>query len=226
MQPAYLPWAGYCQRILRSDVHIVLDSVKIGGHTKTQFINRNRVLAPNGSTWLTLPLSKQKSNSLQIKDIFLADTLGWKKKQYETLRHSYAKAGHYPPHDAFFKRFFNSTFTKMIDAITTSTQYLLDVLDCRKPTFFSSQLKVPGTKSELILNLCRAVGASEYISGPFGKDYLNLAAFEQAGIAVTFHDYVPVSYDQTMPGFVPYLSVVDMLFNLGAEQAHALLAME
>jgi hypothetical protein len=46
-----------------------------------------------------------------------------------------------------------------------------------------------GHKSELVLELCRNVGATQYLSGPQGRDYLDLPRFEKAGIEVLYHDY-------------------------------------
>ncbi len=226
MQPAYLPWAGYCQRIMQSDVHIVFDDVKIDWHSKTQFTNRNRILGTSGPLWLSLPIAKQKSADLLIKDIVLAETGNWRKKHYQSLRQGYARARHYQEHDQFLREFFNTPFTKLSEAIKISTEYILNVLNIRTPCYLSSEINAAGTKSALVLNLCRAVGASEYISGPYGRDYLDLASFAKAGISVSFHDFKALAYPQTKPGFTPYLSVLDMIFNVGAKQSRALLSGE
>ncbi len=76
-------------------------------------------------------------------------------------------------------------------------------------------MDVEGTKSQLILNICKASGASTYLSGPFGRDYLDSAAFAHEGIALEFHDYPHPTYRQVYPGFEPYLSALDLLLNHG-----------
>ena len=76
-------------------------------------------------------------------------------------------------------------------------------------------MNVVGAKSELVLNLCRAVSASHYISGPFGREYLDRSVFEEANIGLSFHDYGHPAYSQRFPNFEPYMSVIDLIFNHG-----------
>jgi hypothetical protein len=40
----------------------------------------------------------------------------------------------------------------------------------------------------LLVNLFKSVNASTYISGPSGRDYLNLSLFEEENIGVEFFD--------------------------------------
>lgn len=222
MQPAYLPWGGYVQRIMKSDLHIILDHVQLGGINKTQFTHRNRILTNQGALWLTLPVCKD--SSLPISSLRLNRETKWPVKHSQSLRHNYGKSIHYAAQASFWGRFYSEDFEFLIDAIEASSAYLLGMLDCNTPRVKSSMLGVLDTKADLILNLCRVVNASVYISGPFGRSYLDVAAFERAGIEVVFHDFIPKVYPQTQPGFVPNLSIVDMLFNIGPKAAHALLS--
>ena len=48
----------------------------------------------------------------------------------------------------------------------------------------ASTLSATGTKSELLANICKELDATKYISGPYGKDYLEMKYFE--GIDVEF----------------------------------------
>jgi hypothetical protein len=79
----------------------------------------------------------------------------------------------------------------------------------------SSELDVGGHKAELVLNLCRAVGASTYLSGPLGRDYLDPEPFARAGIRLVFHDYRHPHYAQLAPGFEPFMAGLDLVFNHG-----------
>jgi hypothetical protein len=79
----------------------------------------------------------------------------------------------------------------------------------------ASELESVGTKSALLANLCVEAGAQTYISGPFGREYIDRSVFERAGIELLFHDYAHPVYEQTYPGFEPYMSAVDLLMNAG-----------
>jgi hypothetical protein len=78
---------------------------------------------------------------------------------------------------------------------------------------------IEGKKSDLILNLCRTVRASKYLSGSQGRDYLDTNSFADAGIGVEFQNYVPKPYRQRLKGFIPAMGVVDLLFNEPEPQA-------
>jgi hypothetical protein len=45
-----------------------------------------------------------------------------------------------------------------------------------------------GDRSEKLLNICLQYGATEYLSGPSGKKYLNERIFSESGIKVTYFD--------------------------------------
>jgi hypothetical protein len=71
--------------------------------------------------------------------------------------------------------------------------------------------------------MCRATGADAYLSGVHGRDYLDPAAFERAGVRLRFQEFTCPVYPQCWPGpFVPNLSVVDLLFNCGPDSLQVL----
>ena len=78
MQPAYIPWLGYFDRIAKSDLHVVLDNVTMDKNSKTKFTNRNKSRTPQGWSWLTVPLkSVSKSNEVVINEIEIASGNNW-----------------------------------------------------------------------------------------------------------------------------------------------------
>ena len=70
-------------------------------------------------------------------------------------------------------------------------------------------------KSDRLLSLLNQVGASNYISGPSAKDYLELEKFEAAGISVEFMTYDYPEYPQLYPPFDGNVSILDLLFMVG-----------
>jgi WbqC-like protein family len=216
MQPAYLPWLGYFDRIAGSDLHIVLDHVEADLNSKTKFANRNKIRTKDGWTWLTVPLkTKGRRGSLYLNEIELDEESGWREKHWRTIKGCYGKAPHFAEHQAFFARIFEQPWVRLEPLTRALTGYFLDALGLKTPVRFSSEMGVAGQKSELILNLCREVGATTYISGVFGRDYLDLDSFRSAGIDVVFHEYAHPVYPQSQPGFEPYMSIVDLLVNAG-----------
>ena len=103
------------------------------------------------------------------------------------------------------------------------TAYLLHALNIQTRLLYSSEMDAAGTKSELVLNLCRTTGADTYLSGPFGRDYLDQPSFQAAGINVKYDDYKHPCYPQFHGSFVPHLSIIDLLFNCGHQSREIIL---
>ena len=101
-------------------------------------------------------------------------------------------------------------------------QHLRDLM-IATPLVYSSEMGVGGAKSELVLNLCRATGASTYLSGALGRHYLDEASFAAEEVAVQYQVYVHPVYTQCRPGFEPYMGILDLLFNHGSESRDILL---
>jgi hypothetical protein len=213
-QPAYLPWLGYFHRIAVSDLHIVLDHVQF---EKNSFSNRNKVRTRAGWCWLTVPLqTKGKFGDLALNEVRIADT-DWARRHWETIRQNYAKAPFFREHRAALEGFYARPWERLADLARETTAYQLDALGIRTPLRFSSEMGVGGRKDELVLNLCKAVGASVYLSGPLGRDYLRPELFAEAGIQVAYHDYGHPVYPQCHPGFEPYMAALDLLLNCGPD---------
>jgi hypothetical protein len=212
-QPAYLPWLGYLHRIAVSDLHIVLDHVQF---EKNSFVNRNRVRTAQGPTWLTVPvLTTGRFGELPIESLEIDNGRDWGAKHWQTLKQNYGRAPHFAGHAPFFEALYRRSWTRLADLMREVNGHLMATLGIATPLRASSQLGVGGAKGELVLNLCKAVGAKTYLSGPLGRGYLDPARFAEAGIELRYHDYRHPTYPQRQPGFEPNMSVVDLLFNCG-----------
>ena len=223
-QPAYLPWLGYFDRIAKSDLHIVLDSVQMERNSKTSFTMRNRVRSAAGPVWLSVPVRRAAGADEALIRNALIDGPHWARKHWQTLQQEYRRAPCYEFGRAALEPIYQQPWTRLNDLLSASSARLLNALGITTPLRHSGDLGVASHKSQLVLDLCRAVGATRYLSGPFGRDYLDLPSFEHAGIEVVFHDYVHPVYAQVHGGFEPYLSVVDLLFNHGAASRDILLS--
>jgi hypothetical protein len=212
-QPAYLPWLGYFHRIAVSDAHIVLDQVQF---EKNSFTNRNKVRTREGWCWLTVPVkTASKFGDLCIHEIEIANERQWAAKHWQTLRLNYSKAPFFAQHAAFLEGLYARPWEKLADLTREITAYLLDAFGIKTKLYFSSGMKASGKKDELVLNLCREAGATVYLSGPLGRNYLQEELFREHQIAVRYDDYHHPEYRQVHPGFEPYMAALDLLFNAG-----------
>lgn len=225
-QPEHLPWIGFFNKMSKCDVFVILDNVQ---YRKNYFQNRNKIMGANGPQWLTVPVVNKGHMEKTIMDIEIAceKNLSWKKKYYNSIYYSYKKYPYFSEHITFFENLLKKNHTKLSDFNIEIILYLANFLDINPVFIKASELEVEGSNSSLILNICKSIGATTYISGPSGRDYLNVKEFEDDNIEVIFNDYVhPVYPQKDTSEFVPFLSTFDLLFNVGKDEAIKIIMQE
>jgi hypothetical protein len=220
-QPAYLPWLGYFDRICRSDLHIVLDHVQF---EKNSMVNRNRIRTPADSQMLTVPVQTAgRFGDIAINDMEIFNQGNWARKHWQAIRQNYSKSAYFSAHHDFLADTYARTWRTLNEPLRHLTGYLLTSLGIGTRILYSSDLQVRGKRQDLIMNLCRHVEATTYISGPLGRNYLDSGQFKAAGITLLFHDYQHPVYPQCYPGFESHMSIIDLLFNCGVDSRTILL---
>ena len=165
-QPEHFPYLGFFSKMNEADLLIILDNVN---YRKNYFQNRNKFLNKNGEEeWFTIPVEK-KATSKHIKDVLVGEDNGWRKKLIRQMNMNFGLEI-----DLLENIYYGDN---LIDINMRSIDYCRSLLGLNTEMVFASQLNVEGTKSELLANLCKRVGAKEYVSGPSGKDYLNKEYF-------------------------------------------------
>lgn len=211
-QPAYLPWLGYFDKIRRADLFIYLDSVQF---QKQSFQNRNKIRTADGWTWLTVPVeTKGRLYETPLKDLPINNRVNWRRKHRAAIEMNYRKAPRFEPVMSLLERFYAREWERLSDlcyaTMTAFNRELAVDTEIRK----SSELDaLEGSKSDLLLSICQAVGATSYLSGALGQTYLDVDSFERAGIEVQFQDYRHPVYAQLQPDFLPNMAVIDLLMN-------------
>ena len=181
-QPNYLPWRGFVEKARAADVLVLLDSVPF---SKGSFTNRTRVQAPGKARgewcWLTVPVERPLG---LIRDVRVSQDRKWRHKHRQTLRASYKAQ----PGWAVHKDALNLVFARDWDLLCRLNMvligYLLDAYGVETQVVTSTELGAQGSRSELLADICRRVGATEYLSGASGPKYLDPVPFRRAGIVV------------------------------------------
>lgn len=220
-QPAYNPWLGYVHRIALADVFVFLDTVQF---EKNSFTNRNRVrIGKNSSGWLTVPVLQKRHTRATLQDLKIAPQK-WAPKHLRTLTQNYGKTPHfdsvYPAWEALLSR----PHTYLADLCWEMLQMICRTLVIKTKLVRSSALQTAGKKSDLILNIVSGLKADRYISGPQGRNYLKLEAFQYRSIEVVYHDYQHPRYPQSGTEFIPFLGVFDFLCEVHPEERMSILS--
>jgi WbqC-like protein family len=214
LQPSYLPWLGYFDQLYKSDVFVLYDDVQYDKHG---WRNRNRIKTGTGPLWLTVPVLTHGQGLPTNRDARIDTRQPWARKHLQALRVNYAKAPAFEEVFGALEPVLGRPWTHLIDLNRAVLEMLCRLLGLTRLILLSSELDVPGQKSERLIGLCRALGAGRYLTGDAASDYLDETQFAAHDIRVEYHHYRHPVYAQLHGEFVPYLSVVDLLMNHGRE---------
>ncbi len=213
-QPTYLPWLGYFDLIDQVDRFVVLDSVQF---EKQSWQQRNRIKTPTGLQWLTVPVVFRGRLAQKIQEVEIRES-GFSGSHLRAIELNYRRA-------PFFEKYFgdlkailaDEASPRLADLNFRIIQWLMNCLEIRTPLVKSSEVHCEGKRSQLLVNLCAALGADSYLSPIGSAAYLlaELHLFEQGHIEVSFQHYEHPRYRQQFGEFMPYASVLDLLFNEG-----------
>ena len=217
-QPLLMPWLGYLDRMLKADLFVVLDHVQF---ERRNYQNRTRIRFDGEARWFTVPVVQQSRDERIIDKKIDNSPCGaerwWGSRHYKTLCYAYREARYFDDYAPHLRSIFDSRFENLVDLDLALLDLLRNALDIRTPMVRSSELGVGGRKSELMLNLCLAVGAQVLLGGMGGsRDYLDMDAFERAGVEVRWQQFRHPRYSQCGPQpFIAGLSSIDLLANCG-----------
>ena len=213
-QPNYMPWIGFFSKIAKADIFIILDTAKF---TKNGIIHRNKIRTKESWTWLTIPI-ENKYKGMAIKDVYLPRDRKWWGKHWRLILGNYGKANHFAEYKDFFEKIYSGkNYTRLQELNEVIIFYLFECFDIQPRIIRSSTLNLEPSlaKTDLNLEIAKQVGGDVYISGMGGKKYLEEEKFEKEGIEIRYFEFKPFEYPQRWGGFEPYMSAIDLLFNVG-----------
>lgn len=209
-QPAYLPWLGYFDKLLRSDVFVFLDNVQ---YEKNSFINRNRIKTPQGPIWLTVPVKTKGHTHSTLRDTEIDHSQNWKAKHLNAIRLNYSKAPRFADSFPKLQALYEEEDCLLADMCFRHLQFWLKELGAKKTVVRASTLDIDSKKSDLVYDLCRHFRADHYISGALGRDYLEEEKFAEGGIRIEYQSYRHPAYAQLHGDFLPGMGIVDLWMN-------------
>lgn len=214
MQPYFIPYIGYFQLMRAVDLLVLTDSYK---YTKGGWINRNRIINNGRVTWVTIPLKKSSDLEL-INQKELAPDRNFD-NLLRILHNAYGRTS-----------FFQETF-KIVEQLFQKKEQNLAIflenairtiafelsIDCEIVCLSSLAVRLDGTQTENLIEICKYFGAKNYLNLPGGRSLYNYGDFNKQDIELNFIDPVLNVYPQTIAGFEPGLSIFDMFFNIGLQ---------
>lgn len=225
-QPEYLPWLGFISKAAMGDVYLLLDSVQF---KKQNFQNRNKIRTRcnTGWQWLTVPLTRESTS--RDKKIFEARLANgsWKEEHLRAITFAYSRSPYFSSVFSELETIYNLDWDNLCDLNFHLIQYAFKMFVVDIPVYRTSELidmgyEITGQKTELIISMCRAVGARTFVSGDGAREYLDADMFRQNNINLVFQSFDHPEYTQVHGEFISHMSFVDLLFNHGPRSTEIL----
>lgn len=211
LQSNYIPWKGYFDIISRADIFVIYDEVQ---YTKNDWRNRNLIKTQRGHQWLTIPV-KQESLHQKIKDTNV-DLTNWNKKHWSALKTNYGKSKYFGEYKDIIFSLYENASTNLHEINLSFIQKICEILEIKTKIIDSSILNLKGDKINRLIDACKKLEATNYLSGPAAKNYIDENIFERNAIKIEWMDYGNYKeYDQLFPPFEHGVTILDLIFNEG-----------
>lgn len=212
-QSMLFPWVGLLEQIRLADVVVHYDDVQF---SKGSFVNRIQLKVPSGRAWMTVPLA-QLSLGQTIDEVKVEQKRPWRTEHDSLLLKSLGDTPNFKDAMAVVGAVYGQPFTEIGPLARASLLASLTYfgLDQGRRFIHVRDLDIPGSSSERVLKVVKALGGTEYITGHGAKNYLDHEGFERAGVSVRYIDYELAPYPQQHGAFTPYVSCLDLIGNAG-----------
>jgi hypothetical protein len=219
LQPSYLPWLGYFDQISKADVFVYYDDVPYDKHG---WRNRNKIKTAQGEAWLTVPVKTSYLKKTALNKVPIVNERNWRGKHLKSLEINYAKAPYFDEYIGILRDAYTREWLSLVELNVFLIREICKVLNIMTRFMFASELNVAGDKTQRLINICKYLGAGYYLTGDSARDYLQEELFAMNSVVLEYQNYSHPTYPQLYAGFIPYLSVVDLLFNCGPQSLDVL----
>jgi hypothetical protein len=218
-QPQYLPWLGVIDKIARSDLFILLDTVQFSRHG---FQHRTLYSTERGQAYLSLAVrSKNHIGSHQTIAATKLANPGITRKHSRTLKQRYGRCRGWEKFGPAVQALLERDWDNMSELNEATLELTLAAFGIGTKLVRASALKAGGQKTDLVVALAAEVGARRYLSGRGAQAYLDCTKFTAEGIDVVYQDFVHPQYTQSHGGpFVPGCFALEWMLE-EADEARA-----
>jgi WbqC-like protein family len=209
-QPVYLPGIILFNKIALSDAFMFVGHCQ---YTQRSWQTRNRIRMGDDEQWLSVPVKKSGRFGQSINDTEILDDY-WKKKHLATIRQAYGKRPYVDSYYPQLEELILKDTDRLGDLNIAITGKILEWLAIFTKILDSRNYPIEGHKTDMLISMCRAVGADEYLSNQGSRDYVDEKSIAESGIQHSWQVFEHPVYEQGRP-FMENLSVIDLLFNVG-----------
>jgi hypothetical protein len=224
MQPSFLPWLGYFELIYKSDAFILLDDFQFSVQSYHQ---RNRLFVNKGQVdWYTVPIKKSSSFQMPLNNTQMNEDIPWRIKSWKRIQQNYGKARYFKEYGTAIEQWLLLPYSNLAEQNIAFIKIICEIIGIKRVFLKSSEFASQKQRSERVVELLKWSNARYYYSANGSFDYMfQDHVFPVSDIDVLFQNFNPKAYPQvgSPNNFVPYLCVLDALFNIGPDNTAALI---
>lgn len=194
LSTAYLPPISWLSALIRAE-NILIEAHET--YPKQTYRNRCRIATSAGELNLTVPVNKVYGNHTITSDINIDNSTNWKRLHWRSISTAYNKSPYFLFYRDMFEPIFNTEHYKLLDLNHELLTTIIQILRLEK-----ANIKYTDT----------------YEANPLYPDMrssFHPKANRDLNISVQNNRYIQV-FEESI-GFLPDLSCIDLLFNLGPE---------
>ena len=220
-QPNFMPWLGFFYKWFKCDTFVFIDDVQF---SKGSIINRVKIKTIKSDQWLTIPVKQRGRYPQLISEVEIENNNMWRNKVLGTIKTNYARTPYFKKYFFGFEDIINKNYKFLVDLNIDLLKWLANELKIKTNTLRSSELSnINGKSTEKLVSICNSIGAKQYLSGFGGHKYQKDELFQKNDIELIMYDFKHPEYNQLWGQFIPGLSIIDLLFNLGSESGKILI---
>jgi hypothetical protein len=213
MQPYLFPYLGYFQLIAAVDVFVISDDLQ---YINKGWINKNRILVNGEDHAIHFPL--KKADHLQrINERVLAEDYTFRKGNLlKTISQAYCRAKYFKQAFTLIERIIDYHDNRLAIYIENSLREICIYLEIDTPILRSSELPFnPELRNQKrVIETVKLLDGDTYINPIGGTCLYSFDEFRRNGMTLLFHRMDDIRYPQYGKGFIPNLSIIDvMMFN-------------
>ncbi len=219
-QPMLFPWVGLFEQIRLADVYVHYTDVQF---SKGSFVNRVQIKTAKGAHWLTVPL-RGLALGQTIAEVLVDDRKDWRRSHLDLLAQAFARAPFRREALDLAEHTYARRAERLVDIVVAGLEAVMTFfgLDQGCKVLRVEELGIDGSGSERVLAIVQALDGRTYVTGHGARNYLQHEAFDRAGIGVEYMDYRKTPYPQLHGEFTPYVSILDLISNLGRDGARCI----